>query len=89
MELREMSRWKAKEKRDKLTDAEWAQLFEELKAVCGPRPSGARMDPPVWTWSWAHNWVKAMVEHQLKKREGPATREEIRALVDEYYREKH
>lgn len=80
-----MNGWKATENRDRLTDAEWQQLLEELAAACGPRPSGTRMDPAVSSWRWVHNWVRGMVEHQLKKREGEAGREEIRSLVTGYH----
>ena len=84
-----MNRWKATENRDRLTDAEWQQLLEELATACGPRPAGTRMDPAVTSWKWRRNRLRGLVEHQLKKRESQANREEIRVLVGEYYRGKH
>lgn len=84
-----MSRWKLKEKRDRLTDAEWEQLLQELATACGPRPSGTRMDPAVTSWKWQYKRLRALVEHQLKKRDSAASREEIRTLVAGYYRGKH
>jgi hypothetical protein len=80
-----MNRWKATEKRDRLTDAECQQLLEELATACGPRPGGTRMDPAVTSWKWRRNRLRGLVEHQLRKREGETGREEIRALVAQYY----
>jgi len=84
-----MNRWKAVEKRDTLTNRECQHLSEELQRVCSPRPSGTRMDPAVSSWRWVHNWVRGMVEHQLRKRESEVGREEIGALVGGYYHGKH
>lgn len=79
-----MNRWEATERRDELTAIERQILLEELQRVCGPRPPGTRMDLRVASWRWAHNWIRRMVGHNLRKREEPATREEVLHVVARY-----
>lgn len=67
--------------REELSSTERECLNEELKVLCGPRPSGSRSDAAVASWRWAYNWIRRMTELSLSKRQTPARRGEIRETV--------
>lgn len=79
-----MDRWHAVETRDSLSEEEHRHLLQVVDSVCGPRPAGTRTDAAVSSWNWAKRWIMAMSEHELRKRETPARRQEIEEIVTRY-----
>jgi hypothetical protein len=47
------------------------------------------MDPAVTAWKQVRNQLRALAEHQLKRRQIPASRAEIQELVLGYCQDKY
>ena len=79
-----MNPWHKAEKRQLLSEQEEQALRAELDRICGLRPPGPPVDALVATWKWHYRWLKAMVSHELKKRERPVDVSELRIIIARY-----